>query len=123
MSQATPMDGVVRALVVEHDAQKHEQIGVAIDDGIEKGAEWALATRQPRQRPVEEVEQAGHGQQHCAHAKAALEERVSRGHAHAETQDGELIRPHAGAQHQSRDRIGDGGERRPVVAQHLARAA
>ena len=100
-----------RALVEEHDAQQHEQVGVAVDHRVEEGPEGALAPGEPRERAVEEIEEAGHGEQHRPQPQAPLGERVGGGDAHAEPEHGELVRPHPRAQEQPRDGIGDAVQR------------
>ena len=109
---------VPRALVEKHDAEQHDQVGVAVDHRIEESTERALPGSQAGERAVEEVEQASHREECRRQPKPALEEGVTGEHAQAEPKHGELVRAHASPEEEPRDRVGHAVQALLVVAQH-----
>ena len=88
-------DGAARVghLREEHDdAEQHHQIGIPVDDRVEKRSERRHLAGGARQRAVEEVAEAGQDEQGARAPRPAGAERRRGQQAHAEPDDGQVVR-------------------------------
>ena len=120
-------DGAARVghLREEHDdAQQHDEIGVPVDDRIEERAERRDLAGGARQRAVQEVAETGQDEQPARAARPARDERRRRQEAHAEAEDGQVVRAQAepSIEHEP-DRLDPGAHGLAVAAEHLRSAA
>src|SRR5262249_20178556 len=99
--------------------QEHHQVGVPIDDRVEEGAEGRDLARGARQRAVEEVAEAGQDQQDAAGADPRADERRRRQEAHAEPDQGQVVRPEMQmAIERQPDRIDPAADGLAVTSEH-----
>ena len=107
-------------LRVEHDdREQHHQVGVAIDDRVEKGSERRDLAGGAGQRAVEKVAEPGQDQQHTALAEVPGAERRRGQEAHAETDDRQMVGTQVEAAIQREpDRVGPAAQGLSVAAQH-----
>src|SRR5205085_6976085 len=71
-------------------ASEQQQVGDAIEDGVEEGAETTLLAAEPRDAAVEDVEQPGRDQQETRQESVAAQEQDGGGRVHDEREDRQL---------------------------------
>ena len=103
----------------DDDTEQDDEVRVPVDDRVEERAERRHLPRRARQRAVEEVAETGQDEEPAGAARAAGDERAGGQQAHAEPQDGEMVRPQVQAlvEHPP-DRVDPATHGRAVAAEH-----